>query len=122
MANVKLIQDGIGAAVVVYSMIQAQNYAATTIFILKFVVTYAVVNEHTIVFLRFAAKAKWSGDVVGKPNSYMSTSYEEATENTSFPFARILPIVYLLLATKNIFLIRRNINCFRIVANAAEEI
>jgi len=66
MANVKLIQDGIGAAVVVYSMIQAQNYAATTIFILKFVVTYAVVNEHTIVFLRFAAKAKWSGDVVEK--------------------------------------------------------
>lgn len=57
MANVTLTYPGISASVVVYAMIQAQNYAAATIFILNIVVTYAVVREHTIVFLKFAAEA-----------------------------------------------------------------
>lgn len=56
-------------------------------------VTYAVVREHTIVFLRFAAEASWNGDVVGACNSYMYTPYEEATENTSFRFTKILPLL-----------------------------
>ena len=106
MASVALTQPGIGAAVALYSMIQAQNYVATIIVILNAVVTYAVVIEHTTVFLRFAAEeAKWIGDVVGKCNSYMYTPYEKATENTSFHIANILLIVYPLLSMKNLVLI-----------------
>ncbi|CAH3171075.1 unnamed protein product, partial [Porites lobata] len=86
MASVALTQPGIGAAVALYSMIQAQNYVATIIVILNAVVTYAVVIEHTTVFLRFAAEeAKWIWDVVGKCNSYMPNPRKEIVLRRDFP-------------------------------------